>query len=115
MSAFLLLLRNDPAAEKSSMMETVFPKFVRWTEELKRTGKLLAVERLSEEGGRTVRKRGDTIAFDGPYTESKEVVAGLYLIEAPSLAAACEEAARCPIFELGGSIEVRETAPFPKP
>ncbi|WP_188190971.1 YciI family protein [Nonomuraea sp. SYSU D8015] len=53
--------------------------------------------------------RGDAIT-DGPFIDAKEVVAGVYVIEAPDLDAALEIARRNPITQQGGGVEVRPVA-----
>ncbi len=50
--------------------------------------------------------RGDTIT-DGPFVDSKEVVAGFYVIEAPDLDAALAIARTNPVVHEGGGVEVR--------
>lgn len=50
--------------------------------------------------------RGDTIT-DGPFVDSKEVVAGFYVIEAPDLDAALAIARLNPAVREGGGVEVR--------
>jgi hypothetical protein len=45
---------------------------------------------------------------DGPYAESKDLVTGSLVIEAASLQEATELAMECPVFEFGGSVEVRQ-------
>ena len=50
--------------------------------------------------------RGDTIT-DGPFVDSKEVVAGFYVIEAPDLDAALAIARTNPVVRDGGGVEVR--------
>jgi hypothetical protein len=50
--------------------------------------------------------RGDIIT-DGPFVDSKEVVAGFYVIEAPDLDAALAIARRNPAVRDGGGVEVR--------
>jgi hypothetical protein len=49
--------------------------------------------------------------LDGPFAESKEVIAGYFIIEAPDLDAAVAIAARCPNAGFG-SVEVREIVPM---
>ena len=57
----------------------------------------------------TIRVRpGKTTITDGPFTETKEMVAGFYLIEARDLAEAVKIAERIPSASLG-TIEVRPT------
>src|SRR5262245_5158664 len=53
--------------------------------------------------------RGDVVT-DGPFVDAKEVVAGVYVIEAPDLDAALAIAARNPINQQGGGVEVRPVA-----
>jgi hypothetical protein len=50
--------------------------------------------------------RGDVIT-DGPFVESKEVVLGLYVVDAPDLDAALVIARQNPIHHQGGGVEVR--------
>ncbi len=50
--------------------------------------------------------RGDTVT-DGPFVDSKEVVAGFYVIEAPDLDAALAIARLNPAVHDGGGVEVR--------
>jgi hypothetical protein len=61
---------------------------------------------------RKVRTRdGVQRVLDGPFAESKEVIAGYFLIEAPDVGAAVAIASRCPNAEFG-SVEVREIVPM---
>lgn len=55
-------------------------------EKMRATGKVLVSASLGDfDGWRTLRPRGGkTYVSDGPYTESKEVVGGLFIIEADS-------------------------------
>src|ERR1700758_4602280 len=59
-----------------------------------------------------VRTRdGQQRVLDGPFAESKEVIAGGFVIEAPDLQSAVAIAAKCPNAEFG-SVEVREIVPM---
>jgi len=49
----------------------------------------------------------DDIITDGPFVDSKEVVAGFYVIEAPDLDAALAIARTNPVVRDGGGVEVR--------
>jgi hypothetical protein len=61
---------------------------------------------------RRIRARdGKQRVLDGPFAESKEVIAGYFIIEAPDLDAAVKIAAGCPNAEFG-SVEVREIVPM---
>jgi hypothetical protein len=50
---------------------------------------------------------GRTLMTDGPYADTKEVLGGIFLIEADNLDEAVELAARVPAARLGGAVEVR--------
>ncbi len=59
----------------------------------------------------TVRVTGDnTAVLDGPYADTKEQLAGYFMIDAPDLDQAIAWAARCPSARYG-SIEIRPLAP----
>ena len=56
----------------------------------------------------TVRvANGETLTTDGPFSETKEVLGGYYMLEADNLDRALEVAARIPAARTGGAIEVR--------
>jgi hypothetical protein len=62
------------------------------------------------ETGTTVRlKEGKRGVQDGPYADTKEQLAGLVVLELPSLDAALDWAARCPAAS-AGAVEVRTLA-----
>jgi hypothetical protein len=76
--------------------------------DLKNSGVLVAAEALQPvETATTVRVRHGKVAItDGPFAETKEQLAGFYLIEARDLNEAIQAAARIPPAR-EGSIEVR--------
>ena len=60
----------------------------------------------------TLRVRGDDVLIsDGPFAETKEQVAGFFLIEARDLNEAIQVASRIPAARLG-TVEVRALAPL---
>lgn len=62
----------------------------------------------------TLRLRdGKRRVQDGPYADTKEQLAGIIVLEVPSVDAALEWAARCPGASLG-TIEIRPLAPETK-
>ena len=93
-----------PASQDDATVE----RHRRFAGELAQAGQLLGGERLKPEAeGRRVRLRaGKRSVMDGPFAETKEVLGGFYVIEAPSLEAALDVAARCPSAE-HGTVEVR--------
>ena len=56
---------------------------------------------------------GEVVTTDGPYAETKEQLAGFYIVEAPDLDKAIEIAGQVPSAAFG-SIEVRPVAPGPE-
>ena len=78
------------------------------TEELAESGELVVSEGLADPGlARWVSVRGgETITSDGPFAESKEHLAGFYLIECDSMERAVEWAAKVPDAHLR-EVEVR--------
>jgi hypothetical protein len=69
------------------------------------SGAMLAAYALTP-GDMATSIRGDIIT-DGPFIDSKEVVAGFYVIEAPDLDAALAIARTNPVVRDGGGVEVR--------
>ena len=49
----------------------------------------------------------ERVVADGPYAESKDLVTGSMIFEAASLDDAVDVARTCPMYEFGGSVEVR--------
>jgi hypothetical protein len=72
-------------------------------EKMRATGKVLVSASLGDhERWRTLRPRGDsTQVIDGPYTEAKEVVGGLFIIDADSPEEALRVATMHPAATLG--------------
>jgi hypothetical protein len=70
----------------------------RFNEELLKAGVMLAGEGLkpSRDGKRVHFSAGTRIVTDGPFAETKELVAGYWLWEVKSVAEAVEWVKRCP-------------------
>jgi hypothetical protein len=77
----------------------------RHSDELADSGSMLMAYALTPRDMAT-SIRGDIIT-DGPFVDSKEVVAGFYVVEAPDLDAALAIARRNPAVRDGGGVEVR--------
>ena len=81
----------------------------RFNEEL---GKALKVESLNgllprATGARVSFARGKPTVTDGPFIETKEVLGGYWLVEAPSKEEVVKWAQRCPADD-GDTIEIRQ-------
>jgi hypothetical protein len=79
-----------------------------YADSVQASGRMLAAEALeSVQSATTVRVRGGkTSITDGPFAETKEQLAGFYLVDARDLNEAIQIAARIPAARVG-SVEVR--------
>lgn len=79
-----------------------------YNDELVKAGILLAAEGLAPSAkGARVKFRGDErIVVDGPFTESKELIAGFTIIQVKSLEEAIEWVKRAPNLSSNGETEV---------
>lgn len=98
------LLERLPPREFDSTMRTCLAH----ADELRREGRLLDSQMLDAVNtAKTIRVRnGRQSVTDGPFTETKEMLAGFNLIEADSLEEAVRIASAFPWVETG-SVEVR--------
>jgi len=109
MSKYVFLFRGGAYADFSLSPTEVqhhLKKWHEWIGGLMKAGQTHPGGNPLERSGTTLRGRDRTMT-DGPYAESKDLVTGSLVVEAPSLAAATELARGCPIFEFDGSVEVR--------
>jgi hypothetical protein len=106
---FMMIVKADKNSEAGVLPDQkLLIAMGKYNEELAKAGALLAGEGVhpSSKGAR-VRFSGEKrTVIDGPFTESKELVAGFWLIQARSREEAVEWAKRVP-FE-AGEIEVRQ-------
>jgi hypothetical protein len=90
-----------PEAEQEAIMGEYFA--------LARDSATLASNQLQPAATATTVRvdNGRTLTTDGPFAETKDVLGGYYLVDAPDLDAALALAARIPAARLGGAVEVR--------
>lgn len=114
----ILIAGDEQASLKMSKEEgeRIVAAYFRYTEDLKKAGVLLAGEALqpSPTGARVSLKDGKRSVVDGPFSESKELIGGYYLIDVSSKDEAIEWASRCPAAQLGerSYVEVRAVMEF---
>lgn len=91
------------AAMASEDVEKLVGQCPELDEKMRATGKVVVSASLGDvESWKTLRPRnGKTSITDGPYTESKEVVGGLFIIEADSREEALRIASMHPAATLG--------------
>ena len=107
MPQYMLLLHGDPSGWvklSPEDMQKAIEKYMAWTKKpFTRDSK-----RLADEPGRVIRSQGGKPkATDGPYSETKEVMGGIYLIEARDYDEAVERTLDHPHLE-HGTIELRQ-------
>jgi hypothetical protein len=89
-------------------MAEMAPRWDEYTQGLQAAGVLVAGDALERpDTATTVRERGGETQFtDGPFAETKEFLAGYYLVDCPDLDTALDHASRMPNVSYG-SVEVR--------
>ena len=78
--------------------EKLISAYMSFNEEMHKAGVLVAAEGLNPagKGARIEVRNGRRTVMDGPFTESKELVGGFYLVDVKSIEEAVEWALRCP-------------------
>jgi hypothetical protein len=109
MSEFLYLYRGGERATSPEGMQQQMQKWMTWLKDLGAKGHVKDQGQPLEPAGKVVKGRHKTIT-DGPYAETKDIVAGFTLVEARDLDQAVELSKGCPIFETDGAVEVRPVA-----
>jgi hypothetical protein len=118
MPQFTLMLRgNGSTFEHMSPteMQAIFARDSAWRERLQAAGQLAGSHKLKDGAGRVMRRSADRVMVtDGPFAEGKEVLGGLFIVEAASYDDAVSIANGCPHLDFG-SIEVREVEVVRRP
>ena len=113
MAKFLFVYRNSSESYGTMSPEEMQQMLQKWnawlTAGLRQSWMLDAGDGLKKEG-RVVN--AGKVVTDGPFIEVKEVVGGFSIAQADTLEAAAELAKGCPIFQRGGSVEVRPLQGF---
>jgi hypothetical protein len=95
----MVLVKATKNSETGVMpSEQLFAEMGKYNEELVKAGVMLAGEGLhpSSKGKRVVFSGGKKAVVDGPFAETKELVAGFWLWQVKSMEEALEWARRCP-------------------
>ena len=111
---FMLIVKANTASEAGVLpSERMLNEMGKFNEELVKAGVLLAGEGLhpSSRGARVKFSGSDRTVVDGPFSETKELIAGFWLIEAKSKEEAIEWVKRVPNPDAGegeSEIEIRQ-------
>jgi hypothetical protein len=106
MADYLFLYRNGPPTFEPKAMQAQMQKWGAWLKEMGEKGHLKDPGQPLERKGKLVQGKDRTVT-DGPFAEAKDIIGGFSIVEARDLAHAAELSAGCPIFEVGGGVEVR--------
>ena len=96
---FMVMVKATNESEAGIMpSEELLTEMGKYNEELVKAGVMLAGEGLhpSSKGARVRFSGKDRTVIDGPFAETKELVAGFWLIQVKSMEEAIEWVKRCP-------------------
>jgi hypothetical protein len=109
---FMILLKADKTTEAGGMPdEKLLAAMGQYNEELAKAGVLLAGEGLqpSSKGARVKFSGTKRTVVDGPFAETKELIAGFWMFQVKSKQEAIEWVKRCPNpLEGDAEIEIRQ-------
>jgi len=111
-----MLLIIEPVGQRRERTEeegrALYDRMLRFAGDLQSRGLLIATQSLRSdaEGVRVQVRGGKRMLVDGPFSESKEMVGGYFLLQCESKAEAVAIAAECPAAEWA-TVEVREFGP----
>ena len=106
---FMVLVKADKTSEGGGLPdEKMFVEMGKFNEELVKAGVLLAAEGLqaSSKGARVKFSKGKRTVIDGPFAETKELVAGFWLWQVRSKEEAIEWLKRAPFEDT--EVEIRQ-------
>ena len=114
MPQYMLLLHDSgtmPPDLSPSDMQAIIQRYIDWRTKVAANGRKVEGHKLRDGEGRLLQgKVGAPVITDGPYVEAKEVIGGLFMIEARDYNEAVKLASDCPHLDFG-TIEVREVEP----
>jgi hypothetical protein len=111
---FMVIVKATPESEKEGALPDpeLLLEMGKYNEELLNAGVLLACDGLhpSSKGARVKFSGGSPTVVDGPFTESKELIAGFSILQVKSLEEAIEWVKRAPNCSPGvdSEVEIRQ-------
>jgi hypothetical protein len=105
MAQYAVLIYADDSAHAPDATPEDLETCDTHSDELANSGAMVAAYALTPRDMATSIR--DDMITDGPFVDSKEVIAGFYVIEAPDLDAALAIARTNPVVREGGGVEVR--------
>jgi hypothetical protein len=114
MAKYMLLLYDDPTAWQQlspEELQNTLQKYLAWSTRARADGIYVGGHKLANNLGKVVRGKAQVHVTDGPYSETKEVLAGYQIIEMPDYEAAVDRCRDHPHLQFG-TIEVRDVDPL---
>ncbi|MEP7000215.1 MAG: YciI family protein [bacterium] len=107
-----MLIRKSDADTEAGVIpaEEFFVEMQRYSEEMARAGVFVQGEGLmaSAKGARVRLRRGKPTVTDGPFTETKELIAGFTMINVASRDEAIAWALKWPAIDREADVEIRQ-------
>ena len=114
MSTFILLLHEAPDAFPPDIspdqIQAIIQRYVAWRAKVQQNGRKVEGHKLTEGQGRVMKGAGAVKVTDGPYAEAREVIGGLFIVEAKNYDEVVELSKTCPHLDFG-TIEIPEVEP----
>ena len=114
MKTYVMILHDSgafPADISPDEIQVIIRRYVAWREKVQHNGRKVTGHKLTDGEGRVMRgAAGQTTVIDGPYAEAREVIGGLFILEAASYDEVVALSADCPHLDFG-TIEIREVDP----
>ncbi|HEY6452649.1 MAG TPA: YciI family protein [Steroidobacteraceae bacterium] len=110
---FMLLIVETPEQRRGRPLpdgQAFYARMLEYSRKLQARGVLLASHSLKSEAVRVHVRAGKPNVLDGPFTESKELIGGFFLLDCATQDQARTWAAQCPAAEWA-TIEIREVGP----
>lgn len=111
MEEFMLVLHDDPSAfvdRSPEEMQKVIEAYQAWAGKLSQEGRFSGGRKLAEDPGKILKRAGDKVVVkDGPFSESKEILGGYFVVRATDYEDAVKLCEDCPHTKYGGTIELR--------
>lgn len=109
MKEFLFIYRRDvnniPKGSPQEMQNET-KRWMDWIGSIAAQNKLVNRGNRLDISGKVVKSLN--LVTDGPYAETKESIGGYSIVKADTIEEASEMAKGCPVFSIGGTVEVRE-------
>ena len=113
MPNYMLLLHDSgtlPPDMSPDDIQAVIQRYVAWRTKVQQNGRKISGHKLVDRQGRVVRGAGAATITDGPYAEAREVIGGLFILEAQDYDEVVSLCRDCPHLDFG-TIEIREIEP----